>query len=120
MTKPTTKPLTGKRLAAAALKQIIEHPETWNQIYYHSNDNGCYSYTGCGTKHCFHGWCQKLIGLPETTPVLYAARKALGITLEHAEHLVRPENTLDDLKRLCREIFGIKTIRLDSGKVVKL
>ncbi len=43
--------ITGKKLLAAAINQIIEHPETWNQQEWH-----------CGTKHCLGGWCQILGG----------------------------------------------------------
>jgi uncharacterized protein YjbI with pentapeptide repeats len=40
-------------LAAAVLRQITEHPETWDQEVWHSD---------CGTAHCCAGWAVVLAG----------------------------------------------------------
>jgi hypothetical protein len=116
--KPTK--LRDRQLASLALKQIIEHPETWDQRRSHSNKHGMVCVTRCGTKHCFHGWVQKLLGLQENMHAFADTMKPLKISREAALDLNYPYNTIEDLKRLCKTIFGIKQIKLSTGKIMKL
>jgi hypothetical protein len=44
----------------------------------------------------------------------------LGISYLEAELLNDPLNTLADLKRLVKEIFGVQEVKLTNGEVVKL
>lgn len=116
------KPPAGKKLAGMALARIIEFPHKWNQKLSHSDTKRQFQCNegGCSNMHCFHGWCQVLLGLCETTGAIYDTWGPLGITLEAAQQLDYPTNTLPMLKRLVRTIFKIKSIRLSDGRRIKI
>lgn len=80
------KPLRGVRLLHAAVKQIVEHPETWNQKVYH-----------CGSKHCVAGWCQIFGKGEEDGSAFYDAMVLAQIGHYHATWLFAPERTLDEI-----------------------
>jgi len=88
--------------------QIIEHPEVWNQEEIDDISNRC----GCFMHHV-NRICGAYLRYHERA-------KTLGISsLQHSE-LYDPLNTLPDLKRLCKKIFGLKSVKLSNGKRVRL
>lgn len=61
----------GERLQQV-MDQINQHPETWNQNYWH-----------CDSSHCFMGWAQILSGNPKThgiNTIMYDACAWLSIS----------------------------------------
>jgi hypothetical protein len=88
MTTTTKKPvgLRGKELLRAAVNQIIQHPETWNQFEWH-----------CGTGHCIGGWCEVLSGDGVTDKAGIHAEKLLGISHDDANWLFAGNRTLGEI-----------------------
>lgn len=80
--------LRGKELARAAINQILENPESWDQTEFH-----------CGTSHCFGGWCQILSGNAKSRNVLGELPELLGITQAEASWVCYGD-------RLITEIHG--------------
>jgi hypothetical protein len=95
--KPRTKPLRGKALAYAVLRQITEHPETWQQDDWHSE---------CKTCHCFGGHAQIMGGNVASPTARLDAIEFLGIRENQGYILFFPNNKLEQLERIVREIFG--------------
>lgn len=79
-------PLRGKALLAAAVNQIIQHPETWKQSQWH-----------CRTSHCIGGWCQVLAGLPESNEAYQEVPQLIGLSLSDADWLFAPERSLTEI-----------------------
>jgi hypothetical protein len=95
--KQTTCPavkLTGPELLRAAVNQIIEHPETWNQRSWH-----------CGTSHCVAGWCNVLAGngTVEGNSVLI---REVGISPGEAEWLSQPHRSLPDIYNFAKKVLS--------------
>lgn len=110
MTTPKPKH-KGADLAEKALVKIIEHPEQWNQKRYpHSMSSGC---------GCFIFWVDKFARMGPETNIVESA-KVLRIELDDSWELFDSANTIDDLKSLCRRIFGLKSVKLSNGKRVRL
>jgi hypothetical protein len=113
--KPTKpKPLRGTPLARAALTYIHENPDLWKQNYSPRLHSSC----GCFIHHVL------VIGGAKTNEQIVFYRQTASELLETSWHsvclLYSARNTLSDLNRLCKKIFGIKRLRLKNGKVVVL
>jgi uncharacterized membrane protein len=106
--------LRGKPLAIAALVLVIEHPAYFDQIIPPHPKRKC----GCYLHHVI-----KLSGAifdpAERDGARFAAR-LLSISILESDKLYVADNTLPDLKRLVKEIFGVKQVTLTNGEVVKL
>lgn len=77
------------------LTQIKNHPETWNQKYWH-----------CGTAHCFAGWAQILSGKPaDSTTARRDARIFLGLSAAEAEYYFHSERTLSELETVLEDFY---------------
>lgn len=83
-----TEPLRGKELLRAAVNQILEHPESWDQKSWHNQ---------CGTTHCVAGWCQILGGKPPSDDAADDAEKLLGIRSDEASWLFDYDRTISDI-----------------------
>jgi hypothetical protein len=108
-----------------AMKQIETYPETWRQ--------SCWGYqAACGTSHCLAGWVVTqaggqmvwrlsdwdegddrgylvaddvvMPGASDSIPVDLAALRLLDISIEDANALFHPHNTLDDLREMGAEL----------------
>ena len=85
-TKRTSKPFNLVR-ALQVCRQIIQHPETWDQNHWH-----------CGTTHCFGGWCQIAAGgrfTYDSGAVRADATKWVGKDLP--DNIFRWNNTITDI-----------------------
>jgi hypothetical protein len=88
-TKKKPAGLCGKEILRAAVNQIIDHPDTWEQSMWHSE---------CGTEHCIAGWCQILSGhRADSRKVCDDAIMALGISKDHADWLFNPLRSLPEI-----------------------
>ena len=77
------------------LKQIKEHPETWNQKKWH-----------CGTSHCFAGWAQILSGKePDQFTVRKDARVFLGLSRPEANYYFAGSRTLEELETVTKDFY---------------
>lgn len=99
------------------LTHIETHPDQWHQLDWATR-------TECGTAYCFAGWAVQLArpdaepdfdggrstsvvivdGVPRSIEVL--ASDLLGLDIDQSEDLFACENTLDDLRRIVRELTG--------------
>lgn len=81
------------------IKQIIDHPETYNQRIYHSE---------CGTSHCIAGWCDVLSGSYDieeweinedynSLTVIDRAVEFLEITYQQGIYLFAHQRTLKEV-----------------------
>jgi hypothetical protein len=113
--KTKTTLLRGKPLAVAALAHVIENPIEWNQnlSYHPKRSYGCYLH------HVIQRSGKKFEFVPDDN--IKIAADLLGIQYSHASDLYNDSNTLTTLKRLVKEIFGVKQVTLPStGEIVKL
>src|SRR5689334_21821940 len=78
--------LRGVKLLHAAVKQILDHPETWSQADWH-----------CGSKHCVAGWCQILGGDTDHTDTALRAKEMLGVSSNDASWLFSPDRSVSDI-----------------------
>jgi hypothetical protein len=96
--------LHGKALAEAALEQITDHPETWNQE----------SVGSCHGSHCFLGWVIDLAGVWQEWAAgrlghsYQAAGRLLGVTEEQAYEVWNPHNTLERLREFTAAVGNPK------------
>jgi hypothetical protein len=81
-----TQPLRGKELLLAVLTRITNHPETWNQSFWH-----------CGTTHCVAGWCQIIGGFNINTDPLITSERATGLTMWESAWLFDSNRTLPEI-----------------------
>ncbi len=86
-------------LAAAIIKQITEHPETYAQEAWHSD---------CRTKHCVAGWAVTLAGDDARSAeallgTACAARLALGLSLDAVCPFGPADDPLPWLRKLAVE-----------------
>ena len=80
--------LRGVELLRAAVNQVIQHPETWDQNSWH-----------CGTKHCIAGWCEKLAFGELTANPDVRAQDAIGITVAESRWLFASVRSLPEIHR---------------------
>jgi hypothetical protein len=106
-----TEPKPNLDLLRRVLKQIDEHPETWDQRAWASKG-------GCGTAFCVGGWASYLAGYkPKINPgwttawetvddeeIEDVARRELSLSYEEAFYLFDSKNTRDDLQRIAQSI----------------
>ena len=109
------KPLRGKALFRAAMRQIEAHPEQWDQNYSHSRTRGC------RTTHCFMGWCQILAGIEESIGFECPGSVAplLGISISTAIWLWGTVQTLPQLKAFGKEWLAGKRPDLKKCEAAK-
>ncbi len=78
--------LRGAELARAAINQILDHPDEWDQTNWHS------------TKHCFFGHCQILGDCEQDRLTCFKeVTELLGISTKDANWLSQPNRSLSDL-----------------------
>lgn len=86
--------LRGPALLAAAVNHIIQHPETWDQYYWH-----------CGSTHCIAGHCE-ILGTGGQTPNPGPAVAAMiGISRRDANWLFDGSRTLVEIHRFAGELM---------------
>lgn len=74
-----TPQLTGLALMIASVNEILEHPDSWDQRFFH---------TTCGTRHCMAGHMQKIAtGRCDGLVAEFDATHLGGLTEEEAEYL---------------------------------
>lgn len=84
-------------LAYKTLDHIKAHPEEWDQTMWH-----------CKTTHCFGGLVEIFVTGEDMDreSTWDVAAEALGITVVEAAMLFDSENTLMDLEKIIKRIFG--------------
>lgn len=85
-------------LAYKTLDYIKAHPEEWDQTMWH-----------CGTTHCFAGHIELSItgkSQPDGLLTWDIAEEALGINIAESVQLFGESNTLADLEKIIKTIFG--------------
>ena len=91
------KQLRGKELLCEAVNHIIEHPETHNQMQWHSD---------CGTKHCIAGHCQILGGnAANSSTARDDAVRMLGISDEDANWLFSGSRHIVDIHQFAQAMI---------------
>lgn len=95
MTTETKEPLRGPELLRAAVNQIIEHPDTWNQSKWH-----------CGTRHCIAGWCQVLAGKIQTDQANSDMRDLVGLSDNEASWLSEGHRSLSDIYFFAKNVLA--------------
>lgn len=78
--------LRGAELLRAAVNNILDHPETFDQTQWH-----------CGTKHCIAGHCQILGGRPQNSRAASDAEEMLGISKDDADWLFAGHRSLPEI-----------------------
>ena len=84
-------------LAYKTLDYIKAHPEEWDQSNWH-----------CGTTHCFGGLVEMFTTgeVNEWESTWDVAEEALGISIDESTDLFYENNTLADLEKIIKTIFG--------------
>ena len=84
-------------LAYKTLDHIKAHPEKWDQGVWH-----------CGTTHCFAGLVELFTTGEDKSKARTwdVAEEALGVSGEEATDLFYERNTLADLEKIIKTIFG--------------
>lgn len=103
-----TEPLRGNELLRAVVNHIIDDPESWDQVEYHS---------WCGTKHCIAGWAQVLGGADVSSgewrmslslDASSDAMKFLELTSDEACWLFSYDRTFDEIHEFAKARLEVR------------
>ncbi len=88
--------LKGVELARAAINQILDHPESWDQRHWH-----------CGTTHCFAGWCQVLAGKRANNDSCQSeVNELLGLNSADSHWAFSPYRTIGELHGFVKALIA--------------